>query len=506
MKRTISLIITGCMACIAFGFALNPPSRCDGKLLKSVGTSLADTTKLTPGNQSPHLPDGTVPGPAGPISGPTSVTVGATEIQYSIAPIQYATSYVWDVAGCNAAITSGSGTNSIKVSFPLCAVNGTISVRGANAMGNGWPSNLGVTVNPVVIPAITGDSLLCLNYELYQYTTAAGMSDYWWEIASGGLINSGSTTNSIMVIWFSAGNHSVGVSYTDQNGCTNVNASMNVHVIAKPEPAGPIIGPNDICAGSTGIVYFIDPVVGATFYDWAIHPGSTLISGYGTNSITLNFNGVAYNGGMLVTPVNQCGEGSVSPDFSLNTHAIPSGSASLSNMTVTNTQDTCRTAQTILAEGTPQGLLVQNGGKITLIASQKINLLPTSKVEPGGYLHGFITTNCQSCPELKEASGNVLPVAGVRNQPPFSFESPDNFFKIYPNPTTGNFTLEIATENKNPSTEIKVYSRFGDLILSEQMKAVTTGKFSVEHQPGGIYLVMVNVDGRIGTQKIIRIE
>ncbi|MDD3875926.1 MAG: T9SS type A sorting domain-containing protein [Bacteroidales bacterium] len=74
-----------------------------------------------------------------------------------------------------------------------------------------------------------------------------------------------------------------------------------------PENAGIIYGDTVVCEGSV-ISYSIDDVDLASSYTWNIPSGAAILSGAGTDSITVQFNTV--NSGLIsVTPVNFCGNG-----------------------------------------------------------------------------------------------------------------------------------------------------------------------------------------------------
>jgi hypothetical protein len=78
------------------------------------------------------------------------------------------------------------------------------------------------------------------------------------------------------------------------------------------------------------------------------------------------------------------------PSFPINT--------TIQNITIANGHDTCFNAlQTITVAGGGTTFIVQDGGSTTMIAGQKINFLPGSKVNPGGYLHGYITQDGSWC-------------------------------------------------------------------------------------------------------------
>ncbi|HNS11382.1 MAG TPA: T9SS type A sorting domain-containing protein, partial [Bacteroidia bacterium] len=95
------------------------------------------------------------------------------------------------------------------------------------------------------------------------------------------------------------------VQITDANGCTGV-VFVNVPSSGLvPDPSGPIFGPLGACRNQTGVVYYVEPVSGATSYIWTLPQGVTGSSN--GPSITLNFSST-YNGGFIcVAVVNPCG-------------------------------------------------------------------------------------------------------------------------------------------------------------------------------------------------------
>ena len=72
-----------------------------------------------------------------------------------------------------------------------------------------------------------------------------------------------------------------------------------------PATAGSITGSLTPCQNATGIAYSIAAVPGATSYNWTVPPGTTVASGQGTASITLNIG--TTNGNVCVTASNACG-------------------------------------------------------------------------------------------------------------------------------------------------------------------------------------------------------
>jgi hypothetical protein len=142
------------------------------------------------------------------------------------------------------------------------------------------------------------------------------MSDYQWNITSGGQITSGGATNTVQVSWNGGGTQAVGVSYTDLNGCTAATfTQQNVFIGMLPGIAGVISGPDTVCAGTNGVIYYTPPISSANAYEWTIPLGVTITSGAGTNQITVSFSPDPGAGIITVAGVNECGSGPPSPDF-----------------------------------------------------------------------------------------------------------------------------------------------------------------------------------------------
>ncbi|OFY05800.1 MAG: hypothetical protein A2W93_14850 [Bacteroidetes bacterium GWF2_43_63] len=76
--------------------------------------------------------------------------------------------------------------------------------------------------------------------------------------------------------------------------------------------AGTISGTSPVCQGQSGVSYSIAAVSGATSYEWNVPAGATIVSGNGTNSITVDFSTAAASGYVSVKPKNACGYGASS--------------------------------------------------------------------------------------------------------------------------------------------------------------------------------------------------
>ncbi len=181
---------------------------------------------------------------------------------------------------------------------------GTYQVRLTNAGGCDSVAILHLSVNTLPVPGITNNTgttqISCAITSIS--VTATGGVNYSW---SNGL---GTDANATII---AAGTYTVTV--TDANGCS---AQASITVTANPNgPAAPdnIDGPTNVCPFiGTGdqLVYTAAPVTGATSYQWTVPSTVNIISGQGTNILTVTIgNGfiASANKQLRVRAIAACG-------------------------------------------------------------------------------------------------------------------------------------------------------------------------------------------------------
>ncbi|MCX6248189.1 MAG: hypothetical protein NTW10_10670, partial [Bacteroidetes bacterium] len=220
--------------------------------------------------------------PVPTITGPATSCVGTTGVIYFTEALM--SGYTWTVSA-GGSITAGTGTNSITVTWNTAGAQ-SVSVNYTNGSGCTAASATvkTVTVNPLPVPTITGLASVCVGTTGITYTTETLMSGYSWTVSAGGSITAGSGTNVITVTWSTAGAQTVSVNYTNGNGCTATAPTVKaITVNALPVPT--ISGNNNLCAGTTGVVYTTQ--AGMTSYVWAISAGGTITAGGTATSSTV---------------------------------------------------------------------------------------------------------------------------------------------------------------------------------------------------------------------------
>jgi hypothetical protein len=175
----------------------------------------------------------------------------------------------------------------------------------------------------------------------------------------------------------------------------------------------------------------------------------------------------------------------------------------LSDITVPNDSMNCYNAsQTIMVGGSGTSFLVQTGGNATLIAGLKIDMLPGTKVNPGGYLHGYIAPLGPFCIN----PDNIPIILGNNNDdnPETQAVLIEDLFKVYPNPTSGSFTLELLSAPDESIASVKCYNMIGSLILEKNYYSGMKHELTLFGNAPGIYLLRIMMNGKTGTRKIIK--
>jgi hypothetical protein len=172
------------------------------------------------------------------------------------------------------------------------------------------------------------------------------------------------------------------------------------------------------------------------------------------------------------------------------------------NTIVGNGQLLCYNAtQTVILAGDGNQFTVQNGGHANIIAGQNILMRPGTLVLPGGSLHAYIST------EYCDNSKSILASTQNENYQEFQLFEPErsrSFFSVYPNPTSGNLTLEMTDNTGYTSIQVEIFSAQGNLILENSEPVAKQYNLSIANQPPGIYLIRVLRDKELGMKKIIK--
>ena len=173
------------------------------------------------------------------------------------------------------------------------------------------------------------------------------------------------------------------------------------------------------------------------------------------------------------------------------------------DVNVVSGQNKCYNAQQTLTVAGTANVLIQPGGSATFIAGQKIRFLSGFRVFSGGHAHGYITQTGQYCTATKSlADAGTGGTAEVTGESVFN----DGFVaKVYPNPTAGNFTLELEGIAPECKVEVLIFNMRGEKVMQRSLQNALNYPFSLEGLSTGIYNVKVFTGANSATLRIIKI-
>ncbi|WP_299817692.1 ice-binding family protein [uncultured Pontibacter sp.] len=259
------------------------------KCFTSAATTVTITTK-------------TPVGAPGNISGPSAACANTT-LTYTIAEVGGATGYTWSIPQ-GWTIESGQGTSTLTVKAGTNS--GDVTVAAKDDCGTSAAAVFAVSIKntPQEPIAINGSNGSCLGAVLtYSVSGTSSATGYTWTVPQGWKIRSGQGSSTIEV---EVGNSAGQITVAGTNEC-GAGATAAIDVAPAPVSATPgtIEGPEATCANTTNLTYSIAVLTGADTYTWAVPAGWTIVSGQGTQSITVNAG--ASGGEVSVTATNSCG-------------------------------------------------------------------------------------------------------------------------------------------------------------------------------------------------------
>jgi hypothetical protein len=145
----------------------------------------------------------------------------------------------------------------------------------------------------------------------------------------------------------------------------------------------------------------------------------------------------------------------------------------------------------ITAGGAGGSFTIHSGGSSALVAGVKILLEPGVTVLSGGHLHGFVTQSGQYCQARSALKSGDTGAEGLSHGMP---AYPGESSHVYPNPTTGYFTLEPAGVFRNMKLHAEIWSIHGQKVLSRDLAGSGSYGFSLGDTPCGLYILKIKGD------------
>lgn len=213
------------------------------------------------------------PLPQPSVTGSTLVCELQNGVSYQT-PFHNGNTYQWHVTGAN--LVLNDNLTEVIVNWGTAAgspgtVTITETVTSTGCQQSAGPVNVTLQQRPV--PVITGPLNLCKGSSNHQYSTAAGNSNYSWNITGGTITSGGGTGNHFaLVTWDLAGIQNIEVNYVNPLGCEGFPAG-SLLVTVNPLPDVTISPePGTLCEG-TNHLFHVPPTAGCS-YQWTLQPSS----------------------------------------------------------------------------------------------------------------------------------------------------------------------------------------------------------------------------------------
>jgi hypothetical protein len=274
--------------------------------------------------------------------------------------------------------------------------------------------------------------------------------------------------------------------------CNNDTATVGFQVYVLPE----VSCPPEI---------FVTPLDAAFQLNVASPPGGTY-SGNGVSTVQgggYTFNAsVAGTGSHEITYTYTDGITLCSNSCSFTIHVsevLPS--RLLQNLTISGQTDTCFAAtQYITLAGDGTVFVVEPGGNAIFEAGISIVIKNGTHIKHGATGHFQIKPD-NYCVNNRSLLASDAGIDGV-------LELQDDYeaftFSVYPNPTSGHFTLALNEATDHSNTVVEIYNIIGERLIRFQPAEIHSCKLDISDQQPGIYLIRVMVDDKVGVEKLIK--
>jgi uncharacterized protein (TIGR02145 family) len=145
---------------------------------------------------------------------------------------------------------------------------------------------------------------------------------------------------------------------------------------------------------------------------------------------------------------------------------------------------------------------VKTGGSVDFIAGGNIRFQPATKVENGGNMHAYITTDQSYCSQIKSMLTISDTETAIENEP-VEIAKRSALFTLSPNPTAGIFTLKMIKVETAQTIRVEIYGMMGEIVLQSDLSGQPQYRFDLTGMNAGVYLVRVISGDKMGVEKLI---
>jgi len=308
----------------------------------------------------------------------------------------------------------------------------------------------------------------------------------------------------------SAGTYTVTLTATNASGSDPEVKTNYITISDAPGNAGVITGSGSECSGTTGVAYSVSPVSGATDYTWSAPAGSSIASGQGTSSVTINFGSTS--GTVQVTPSNSCGNGGAST-LAITLNSCATSQLATAHCGATGSSMTERIYADVVSGATAYSWRFRNGGvdytftrAVRYVRPSELGLPPNTTFDAyvsyrdGNYTwqpEGPMCNYTSSAGGLKNSSTNQHQNFDLTVGAP---GSEVNAF-VFPNPVNDRLHIRWRTANEVMVTLVNLN---GELIYQELISNGQSVDLDMSDNAAGMYFLRIADAEKSQTIKVVR--
>ncbi len=434
-----------------------------------------------------------IPAAVSAVSGAATLCAVSSEF-YSVGAANNATSYLWSVPS-GITILSGQGTTSLEISSGIA--NGSICVAASNLCGSSAAACIAVvsnTVAPAKPATVSGTSKACDGSVIvYSVAQGADATSYNWIGPAGTIILSGNGTNSISLQFtaaFTGGNLKV----TASNPCgTSVIRYKTLSLNLPATPSSVIGNATGVCNSLES--YSVATVAGIT-YVWSVPAGASIVSGQGSNAISVQFDPGFAMGTISVNATNACGSSTARTKTVKAVPAYPSAIVGAVGVCAGETGVAYSVSSVYGASSyswsSPTNSSVSSGqGSNAILVDFSSNAI-SGKVK---------VTAANACGVSSSRTKSVTVNACAK----ISDENTEANVSLLPNPASSFVEIQFQSL-LNKDAVLRIDNILGQAIYTQQIKVeygINSYKLDVREFTKGVYVVSVKQDGKSIAKRLI---
>lgn len=295
------------------------------------------------------------------------------------------------------------------------------------------------------------------------------------------------------------GSYDVILKVTSNGTCQNQITKPVISLMPPVSTATPT-GPSAVCQASAGNSYTTTGAAYATSYTWEIVPAEAGTFNNNNSTTTLDCS-ATYSGAatIKVKGVNDCGESPFSQELTINITPLPAapaqpqGPATVDSYKIPTSEFTTSGATGAV---TYEWFITPGAGTITgADLTGTVTWNSTYKGSAAVTVQGKNT--CGTGVSSVEKMVTVTSTLGVS-------ELSGTEIEIFPNPTTGKFTLSLRGNNN--LVNISVFNALGAVVFTENNIRIADKvkkTLDLSGMPGGVYSIKVEGDSGIIIRKVV---